>query len=99
MPIVHSINSILHTHLDLLFALFAFRLSFYRCCFFVTFSRIFFFVVVFREKMARDRGSKDVVSSAESVNSSGAESDNETEAEYTVEKVVDKRIVGKNKVS
>lgn len=49
--------------------------------------------------MARDRGSKDVVSSAESVNSSGAESDNDTEAEYTVEKVVDKRIIGKTKVS
>lgn len=42
----------------------------------------------------RDRSSKDVVSSAESVNSS----EDETEPEYTVEKVVEKRTY-KGKVS
>lgn len=44
--------------------------------------------------MARDRSSKEVVTSAESVNSS----EDETESEYTVERVVDKRIT-KGKVS
>lgn len=44
--------------------------------------------------MARDRNAKDNVSSAESVNSS----EEETESEYTVERVVDKRVT-KGKVS